>query len=80
MGAGAGAAYVVLGPVSGTTGLLSADTKLLGGAAGDVAGAAVAGVGDIDGDGKTDVMVGAAGEDSDGTNAGAAYLVFGSSF
>ena len=48
-----------------------------GGAAGDLFGCAVAGVGDVDGDLVPDVLVGARGEDGGGSNAGAAYLLSG---
>ncbi|MBI2339566.1 MAG: FG-GAP repeat protein, partial [Deltaproteobacteria bacterium] len=74
----AGAAYLVLGPVSGgTTSLSSADAKLTGEASEDQAGRAVAGAGDVDNDGYDDLLVGAYGEDSGGSEAGAAYLVLG---
>jgi hypothetical protein len=73
----AGSAYVVLGPVSGDVYLRSADGVLSGTVAQDFTGRAVAGVGDIDGDGKDDVLVGATGVDTAGSQAGAAYLVLG---
>ena len=73
----AGAAYVVLGPVSGTKDLSTADAKLTGEAASDKAGYAVAGGGDVDGDGYADVLVGAIGEGTGGSTAGASYLVLG---
>jgi len=76
-GSSAGAAYLVLGPVSLSQSLSSADAKLTGAASGDYAGRAVAGAGDVDGDGHDDLLVGAYGEDSGGTTAGAAYLVLG---
>jgi len=73
----AGAAYLVLGPVSGTSLLSDAAAVLLGEAAGDEAGSAVAGAGDVDGDGAGDLLVGAPLADDAFTNAGAAYVVFG---
>ena len=76
-GEDSGAAYVVLGGVSGTFDLSSAHAHLSGEAAGDYAGAAVAGVGDVDGDGLADLLVGAEGSDEGGSSAGAAYLVLG---
>jgi hypothetical protein len=76
-GSQAGATYLVLGPVSGTMDLGASDAKLVGEAAGDVAGRSVSGAGDVDGDGKADLLVGADGEDSGGSRAGAAYLFFG---
>jgi hypothetical protein len=74
-GAGAGAAYVVLGPVSGTLDLSRADAMLVGEGADDAA-AHVAGAGDVDADGRADVLVGAGSNDEGGSDAGAAYLVY----
>jgi hypothetical protein len=76
-GEGAGAAYVVSGPVSGDYFLSTTDSRLTGRRAWDHAGAAIDGVGDADGDGWADILVGAYIEDSGGINAGAAYLVRG---
>ena len=72
-----GAVYVIHGPISGELDLGSADARFTGGALTDFAGYASAGVGDTDGDGATDFLVGAYAEDSGGTSAGAAYLVSG---
>ena len=71
----AGAAYLVLGPISGTINLSAADTKLLGERSGDHAGNSVCGAGDLDGDHNGDVAIGAAGDHQVGLDAGAAYLV-----
>ncbi len=76
-GVSAGAAYLVLGPVSGELGLGQADARILGEAAGDLAGYAVAGAGDVDGDNLADLLVGAMGESSNGEESGAAYLLLG---
>jgi FG-GAP repeat len=79
----AGAAYVVLGPAAGLPtdlGRLAARGFRIDGAVpGARAGTAVAAAGDVDGDGFTDVLVGApAWSDSDLANGtGAAYLVRG---
>ncbi|NOY25468.1 MAG: hypothetical protein GXP62_06300, partial [Oligoflexia bacterium] len=73
----AGAAYLMLGPVSGTVELATVDATLVGEAAGDSAGVSVSGAGDVDGDGLDDILVGAFGEDSGGSYAGAAYLMLG---
>ena len=43
----------------------------------DVAGASVSSVGDVNGDGYDDVIVGAPGGDDGGTGAGEAYVLFG---
>jgi hypothetical protein len=72
-----GAAYLVLGPVTGTLDLSLADCKLLGERNGDHAGSSVSGAGDVDGDGRDDLLVGAYGNDQGGRDAGAAYLVLG---
>jgi len=58
----AGAAYVVLGSTmaaGGTTSLADADVRLTGANAGDSAGDTVALAGDVDGDGRADVLVSA---------------------
>ncbi|MBI2339845.1 MAG: FG-GAP repeat protein [Deltaproteobacteria bacterium] len=75
-GSAVGAAYLVYGSVSGTMSLSSADAKLTGEAASDYAGS-VSGAGDADGDGFSDILVGAYGEDAGGSSAGAAYLLYG---
>jgi len=82
----AGAAYVIFGKASGfgsvldLTGLSTANGfKLQGEGAGDVAGWSVSSAGDVNGDGFADIIVGARGNDSGGSTAGAAYVVFGKS-
>ena len=73
----AGAVYVVLGGVSGSLSLSDADVVFIGAAEDDRAGGALSGAGDFDGDGRWDLVIGAASESSAGTNAGAAYVVLG---
>ncbi len=73
----AGAAYLVLGPVGGDLSLADADLILTGEAEDDYAGAEVDGIGDYDGDGTPDLLVGAHQDDDGGANAGAAYVVSG---
>jgi hypothetical protein len=75
-GYGAGAAYIVLGPVSGMVDLSLADAKLVGENASDYAGTSLA-AGDIDGDGFDDVLLGASDNDAGGSAAGAVYLLYG---
>jgi Ca2+-binding RTX toxin-like protein len=79
-----GAAYVVfghggafnanidLGKLNGSDGF-----KLSGAALNDFAGASVHAAGDINGDGYADIVVGAEAADSNGSDAGTAYVVFG---
>jgi VCBS repeat-containing protein len=85
-GTNAGAAYVIFGKAGGfgslidLTGLSASDGfKIQGDVAGDGAGRSVSSVGDINGDGFADILVGATGNGSSGTNAGAAYVIFGKS-
>jgi hypothetical protein len=72
-GAGAGRARVF----SGRTGRLLLDLSGMG--EGDFFGSAVAGAGDVDRDGRADVLVGAELNDDAGTDAGKAYLFSGRS-
>ncbi len=78
-GTDSGAAYLLLGPVSGTFTLssLTADAKVLGENNLDGAGIAVSGGGDLNGDGYSDVVVSARGVDAGGASTGAAYVVHG---
>ena len=79
-----GAVYVVLGKAAGfgadfDVGSLTTGQgfKFLGTTAGETAGYAVAGGGDINGDGFDDVVIGAPVRDTGGTNRGAVYIIFG---
>ena len=73
----AGAAYLVLGPVSGTVDLSAADAKIVGECANDRAGGSISAGGDINDDGYGDLLVGACGQEAGGDTRGAAYLVHG---
>ncbi|MCB9758266.1 MAG: FG-GAP repeat protein [Alphaproteobacteria bacterium] len=68
---GTGAAYLVLGPMSGTSSLSSAETYFTGQLSGDQFGSSMI-AGDIDGDGTVDVVVGANRQGTD--NRGAFYV------
>ena len=78
---GSGAAYVVYGKRDGApvdlANLGSAGFRIDGAMAFEGAGSSVAGVGDVNGDGIPDVMVGAPYAPHGDTSAGAAYVVFG---
>ena len=67
-----------------TLDLLDADLKLIGVGALDLTGTSVAGAGDINGDGLHDLLMGAFSHkvdpESDETEHGAAYVIFGRSF
>ncbi|MEN3285353.1 MAG: hypothetical protein V7607_6493, partial [Solirubrobacteraceae bacterium] len=83
-GAFTGAAYVLYGKATpatitlSDTGLPATDGYLIKGAsAGDTAGSNVAGIGDINGDGKADVAVGAFNADANGVSSGAVYVLYG---
>lgn len=85
--ADAGAGFVLWGQASGGlgTGIDLADPftnngdgyAIKGQAAGDMAGWSMASTGDMNGDGKADVLIGAPGNDAGGADAGAAYVVWG---
>ncbi|EKD79426.1 MAG: hypothetical protein ACD_41C00075G0002, partial [uncultured bacterium] len=74
----AGAAYLIYGQTSQLSSAnLSTTIKFSGATAGDRAGYAVDGAGDVNNDGYDDFLVGALGEDTGGSAAGAAYLIYG---
>jgi hypothetical protein len=74
-GPNSGAAYGLLGPVSGSVALTDADIVMVGEDTDDAAGYSIAAAGDVDGDGKGDIVVGARDDDYTASDAGAAYLV-----
>ena len=79
-GNAAGKAYLFLGKsLSGTSSLslADADYTFTGENEGDYAAYSVASAGDVDGDGKADLLVGVAGNDDRGDGAGKAYLILG---
>ena len=81
-GTGAGMAYLILGSsleASGTLSLSTADYRFVGESSSDFAGYAVSGAGDVDGDGRDDILIGAYGSDDGGTGAGKTSLILGSS-
>ncbi|MGA1820685.1 MAG: hypothetical protein ACMUHU_06730, partial [Thermoplasmatota archaeon] len=76
-GEGAGAAYLVYGPVSGLGDLGQADLVMVGEEDADQAGKLVISLGDVNGDGYDDFLIGAYGDDDGGSYAGQTYLIFG---
>ncbi|MFH1468369.1 MAG: MopE-related protein [Pseudomonadota bacterium] len=74
-----GAAYVVLGgPSIAGGGLADADWRIVGTSGNELVGSAVAGVGDVDGDGLDDLLVGAPWSSLLASHGGAIGLVLGS--
>ena len=83
-GFGSGQSYVVFGARGGLAASLDLSTlngsngfALNGSAGGDYSGFAVAGAGDVNGDGFDDLIVGAFGADSNGHGSGQSYVVYG---
>ena len=82
-GTDSGGAYLLLQAPGGDEALQDMGTEslpgtvLLGDAAGDEAGGAVAAAGDVNGDGYDDILVGAARYNGEYQDMGAAYLVWG---
>jgi hypothetical protein len=73
-----GVAYVVLGSAIPSSGPLSAAAASYEGeAVGDEENEVLGGLGDVDGDGLDDFLIGAPENDVAGTNSGAVYLVLG---
>ena len=71
----AGAAYLVLGPWSGTSYLTDAEGGFIGESEADLAGWAVELTGDLDGGGVEDVVIGAPGGDHGADEGGVVYLI-----
>ncbi|MEQ1507533.1 MAG: integrin alpha, partial [Myxococcota bacterium] len=72
-GNASGMAHAVYGPVDGAVQLSVATTRFVGEHELDKTGCAVAGVGDVDGDGQADLLVAACFSDRNGEDAGAAF-------
>jgi hypothetical protein len=82
-GSNSGAAYLItsLGGSDlsghGDLDLSDADAKIIGETAGDEAGSVVSFAGDVDGDGRDDLLISADAADIGNTDAGAVYLLLG---
>ena len=72
-----GAAWLFLGPVSGTVSADDADVLVLGDAEGDRVGRTVGLPGDLDGDGRAELVVGSRGWDAYVTDTGACLVFSG---
>lgn len=75
----AGSVFVLYGPVSAASTVGTADVVLTGEMERDYAGDPVSFIGDSNGDGLSDIVVGAYGADDRGSLSGAAYVVQGRS-
>ena len=74
----AGVVYVIFSAPEGEVQLADADVKIHGDQLGDTLGGhGGTGVGDLDGDGAGDLMLGVNNDDQGGDNAGAAHLIAG---
>ena len=63
--------------ITGTEGRSAVKVVPIFGSDGEAAGSSVAIVGDVNGDGRDDMLVGALGNEAGGEGAGAAYLIYG---
>ncbi len=72
-----GAFYLIEGPVSGSGAIGGMAAPVVGVTLLDWLGRSLAGAGDVDADGTSDLLVGAPGADDGGGDAGAAYLFLG---
>lgn len=81
LSSGAGGAFLVLGPVSGEMSLADAAAKLMGESAGECVGGCTGtgtlAMGDMNGDGFDDLLMGAMSSDGGGNYSGAAYVEHG---
>lgn len=73
----AGAVYGWHGPILEDTSASVADMTLLGQGSNDYAGTTLASAGDLDGDGRVELLVGAYNNDTAGAAAGCLYLLYG---
>ncbi len=74
-GTESGAVFVFYGPLTSNTSTGSADAAIGGESAGDEVGPRLFNAGDMDGDGVADFAVGVRGEDTNGVDSGAVYII-----
>jgi hypothetical protein len=77
-GGNSGSAYVFYGTASGIDSAREDKLTASDGDNGDSFGYSVSGAGDLDGDGYDDLVVGASGDEENGTSSGSAYVYYGS--
>ena len=75
-GSASGSTYLWMGVTTGKQALTTATCELYGGKAADASGTALA-TGDFNGDGLSDLAIGAPDQDTNGSSAGAVYLFMG---
>ncbi len=76
-----GTVYLVNGPVTASGDINTfADATISGENSGDGAGARGQDAGDLNGDGTNDIVIGVRGEDTRGTDAGAVYIITGTTY
>jgi len=73
----AGAVYLLLGPIVENQDLEDEYSMLWIGSEGDWAGHSIADLGDVNGDGRSDILIGAYEYNTDVVEGGAAYILFG---
>ncbi len=77
IGLGSGEAYLFNGPLTHDIGARKADATVTGEAELDGLGGALSTAGDVNGDGFDDILIGARSNDTNGIQAGRAYLFYG---
>ena len=79
-GSSSGASYIFLGPVSGTINSNTADSIFAGSAANDEVGTGAVTVGDVNGGGRPDILIGAHHYTDTATFQGGAFLILGENY
>jgi hypothetical protein len=82
-GSGSGATYVIYGQAASDpadidlAGITTRGMRIDGALAGDTSGSSVGGAGDVNGDGRSDVVIGAPSAHNTGVGSGSVYVVYG---